>query len=153
MASGSLGYYTYTYRSSFLDIVGKWWIDAAVLISCALTVYFQHWTLYLALTIGAVYFSVRALRCDTKKDLISEVLSFSPLTYLGKISYGIYLFHLPLLFAFRSILPDASHYFIALITTIATICLASLSFHFLENPLRKIFRSVRGSHSKLTSLQ
>ena len=140
MASGSAGYYIYKYNSSILKAVGKWWMDAAVIMGCALSLYFQHWSIYILFTMAAAYFIVRASRMENKMDLISLMLSFGPLNYLGKISYGIYLFHLPLLFGISSIMPQANHLLIVFITTIAAICLASFSFHLFENPIRKMVK-------------
>ena len=68
------------------------------------------------------------------------------LNYLGKISYGIYLFHLPLLFSVAAVLrpllsdlPNTIGVFLAnLIVLGLTIGVASLSYRYLEGPLLRL---------------
>jgi peptidoglycan/LPS O-acetylase OafA/YrhL len=65
---------------------------------------------------------------------ISRPLEIRPLPYLGRISYGIYLYHLPIVFALNtSSLPLPVK---VTIFPIATVFLAALSSSFIENPIR-----------------
>ncbi len=67
----------------------------------------------------------------------SRLLSAAPMTYLGKLSYGLYLWHWPLLALVRG------HYLgeappIAIWGAMAVaIALASLSYHIVETPIRQ----------------
>ena len=64
-----------------------------------------------------------------------RVLSTSPMTYLGRISYGIYLWHWPVIIVCtygRHVSPLA---LFAITTPVAT-ALAALSFHLIERPIR-----------------
>jgi peptidoglycan/LPS O-acetylase OafA/YrhL len=64
-----------------------------------------------------------------------RVLSSEPIVYLGRISYGIYLWHWPVIVVLthdRYVDPVRLFLLASLIAT----ALAALSFHFLEHPLR-----------------
>jgi peptidoglycan/LPS O-acetylase OafA/YrhL len=58
-----------------------------------------------------------------------------PINYLGKISYGIYLWHLPVLLALQRFLPDISPFHVLQIAVPATLLLSSVSWHLFEQPL------------------
>lgn len=76
--------------------------------------------------------------------IAGKIASFSPLRYVGRISYGIYLWHLPVLAALMKaasmagikFLPaGAGQFFVA---TGATFVVASLSWHYFEKPIRDL---------------
>jgi hypothetical protein len=66
---------------------------------------------------------------------LDRVLSLPPLAYLGRISYGTYLWHWPVLLLVTSAL-DAPAWADALLTAAVATGLASLSFELLEQPIR-----------------
>jgi peptidoglycan/LPS O-acetylase OafA/YrhL len=59
---------------------------------------------------------------------LSRVLSLRPMVYVGRISYGVYLWHFPLILM-ASKLPHGKRYYY-LAAVILTFVLAALSFHF-----------------------
>jgi peptidoglycan/LPS O-acetylase OafA/YrhL len=74
------------------------------------------------------------------KGLCGTILSWSPLVYLGKISYGIYVYHVfiiiiasPLLASYGLTETHASFARLAILFLL-TVSLASLSWHYLEQP-------------------
>jgi hypothetical protein len=64
-----------------------------------------------------------------------RILSVEPFVYLGKISYGTYLWHWPVIVVITSTVDPGTGPTIALTVLIAT-ALASLSFQILEHPIR-----------------
>ncbi len=74
---------------------------------------------------------------------LTQYLEWRPLRYLGKISYGLYVYHFPIVwFAGRladlGITPPILQSLSALVALFGTILIASLSFHFLERPITNL---------------
>jgi peptidoglycan/LPS O-acetylase OafA/YrhL len=67
---------------------------------------------------------------------LDRVLSLAPLTWLGRISYGTYLWHWPVLLLIRAGI-DAPAWVDAMLTAAIATGLAALSFELLENPVRR----------------
>jgi peptidoglycan/LPS O-acetylase OafA/YrhL len=76
---------------------------------------------------------------------VGAVLAWRPLTYLGQISYGIYLFHMFVMYAwwrffryfgirYPGVAASAALY------TLSTVVLAALSWHFFERPINGLKR-------------
>ena len=71
-----------------------------------------------------------------------QFLASAPLVYLGKISYGIYVYHVLISILFDSF--SASHGLVLslnlrfAILTVLTVLAAAISWHFMETPLTKI---------------
>ena len=95
---------------------------------------------------------VLALACLVAKTaegfggLTGRLLSLRPLQYVGKISYGIYLYHVFVLQAFWKLLsvahlpPLDKGPVLFLIVTSVTVAMAALSWKFLEEPLNGLKR-------------
>lgn len=69
-----------------------------------------------------------------------KLLTWAPLTYLGAISYGIYIYHLPMQNYLHRTLLQMPRAIDALVSTALTICLAALSWHFFESPINNLKR-------------
>ena len=86
-----------------------------------------------ALAASAVLLSVSCAQYSP----LARLLSFRPLTFIGRISYGMYLWHFPL-FAFineqRTGLRPWPLFFVRVIPTIV---IATLSFYLVERPIRQ----------------
>jgi peptidoglycan/LPS O-acetylase OafA/YrhL len=67
---------------------------------------------------------------------LDRVLSLAPLTWLGRISYGTYLWHWPVLLLIREGI-DAPAWVDATLTAAIATGLAALSFELLEDPVRR----------------
>ncbi len=98
--------------------------------------------LLVALAAGAVITSVSSWR----GSVLARALSVPPLAYIGRISYGLYLYHWPLFLALdraHTGLQGAALLAVRLGVTFAT---AVASFHLVEQPIRRgyIARSWRG---------
>jgi peptidoglycan/LPS O-acetylase OafA/YrhL len=76
---------------------------------------------------------------------MDRLLSLRPLVHLGRISYGVYLWNVPVLLAIRTALgPDVPGSFSTLLAVPATVVLAQLSWVLLEQP---VLRRVAGRTS------
>jgi peptidoglycan/LPS O-acetylase OafA/YrhL len=77
-------------------------------------------------------------QCNTP---VTAGLEWPPIRYLGKISYGLYLYHLPVIhltdIVFRHYLPTSYYFPQIIVVLIATITIAALSYSFIERPLIK----------------
>jgi len=70
--------------------------------------------------------------------LLHTALSFQPLKWIGKRSYGIYLWHYPVITLFNSKVNTVEpHYWKALGEFSLILVLASLSYTYVEQPIRK----------------
>jgi peptidoglycan/LPS O-acetylase OafA/YrhL len=103
-----------------------------------------YWSLalagYAALSIGTV-----ALAIGADNAVIAPVkaaLRWRPLGYIGKISYGLYLYHYLILFLF-GLAPYRTEAVgtsltLAMAALLATFAVAALSYHLLESPLLRL---------------
>jgi peptidoglycan/LPS O-acetylase OafA/YrhL len=89
------------------------------------------------------------------KGIPGKILEYKPLIYLGKISYGIYVYHnlVPILLSSIFILFGATYpetgWFSFLTSSAITILIASLSWFLFEKPinsLKRYFRYDRNAH-------
>jgi peptidoglycan/LPS O-acetylase OafA/YrhL len=71
---------------------------------------------------------------------LSDALSSRPLAYLGRISYGIFLWHLPVMFRVRDALgldPFGGGFWLTVVVTFAvSIFVAAVSWHLIEAPVQ-----------------
>lgn len=71
------------------------------------------------------------------KSFVARALAFRPLTWVGLVSYGVYLWHWPL---YVVLSPDRLGFSGLALTALrlsATFVVALVSYHFLEQPIRK----------------
>jgi peptidoglycan/LPS O-acetylase OafA/YrhL len=97
-------------------------------------------------TISAIFFSV-VLYLFIKKEaiLINWFRRLDALRFIGKISYGIYVFHIPIYLILASQLsaivnsffysPEYAALFISALSVLVTIIISAASFHFIEKPI------------------
>lgn len=73
---------------------------------------------------------------DSHNNTVSRILSLTPIVYLGRISYSLYLWHWPviILAEYRGIDLTLDN---AVVVIFIAIGLASVSYHFVEKPFRK----------------
>jgi peptidoglycan/LPS O-acetylase OafA/YrhL len=77
---------------------------------------------------------------------LSHLFEFAPLVWVGKISYGLYLWHFPVFEASKRLFDGRmSPFFSGLIGVGLTVLVATVSFYWLEQPLRKLGRRKPGA--------
>lgn len=94
------------------------------------------YTLAVCLSTAIVIFSG-----SRENILINNCLSFSPLVWLGKISYSLYLFHWPIFATLHYI--GITHVYARLAGLCLSILLAVGSYYFVEKPYRKPRQSLK----------
>jgi peptidoglycan/LPS O-acetylase OafA/YrhL len=90
-----------------------------------------EYVLYAAI---AFFFVLPAVFGDDRGGWPRAVLAWKPLAWLGLISYGIFLWHLPLAEQFTDHLPH-SYALVTLTTAAAAIACATASYYLVEKPL------------------
>lgn len=69
---------------------------------------------------------------------IGRVIDVAPMRWVGERSYGLYLWHWPLLLIVAGAFPAAPGWQVALVTLAATLLCATASFRWVEQPVRKL---------------
>lgn len=103
-------------------------VGAITLLSCMTPMMQASWTL-LPTALGAFFLVLWAASVPSSTAL--RALSWPPLVGAGKISYGIYLWHMPFALAFSSTLPFSEALILTLVTSIG---IALASYGLLERP-------------------
>ena len=68
--------------------------------------------------------------------MLAQILELKPLVWLGERSYSIYLWHWPILVVLRMAFPQLTVCWMALAVFTLTLIAATLSYHFVEIPMR-----------------
>ena len=86
-----------------------------------------------ALATAAVVGAVTSL----PRSVLARALALPPLRYLGRISYGVYLYHWPLFLVLTHSRVGLSGWPLVGVRLAATLAAAVLSFHLIETPIRQ----------------
>jgi peptidoglycan/LPS O-acetylase OafA/YrhL len=95
---------------------------------------------------GLIFAYLVAAAANGFKSFVGKVLESRPMVYLGKISYGVYLIHAFMpeiiyrIFNYFDLADYNSPLTIAFCSTVATITVATLTWHFLERPINDLKR-------------
>lgn len=96
---------------------------------------YPAWKFTWGLTVIDLFFAALILYALQPRTIIYRAFNLAPLRWLGRISYGLYVFHdIPHDLYSNLLGPDASDLQVAAIALPCTILLAWLSFRFLESP-------------------
>lgn len=86
----------------------------------------------------------------TDRGLVANILSLKQIVYIGKVSYSFYLWHWPIIILAKYRGIELTSYN-AFILVVASFIAASLSYHFIETPFRKL-KSWKVAYSALYAL-
>jgi len=70
-------------------------------------------------------------------DPATAPLRARPIVWVGRLSYGLYLYHLPIYFFLGRELQGQRHTFLGLIAISITFTVATASYYFVEQPIRR----------------
>ena len=88
-----------------------------------------------AVNVLAAYLTISLVLAPPR--ILRVVLEHPAVVRLGRISYGVYLFHIPVIFTIRRFFtPSAEVYFV--VTFVVTVLLADLSFRVIESPVLRL---------------
>jgi len=105
----------------------------------------QHPSIYtVPLLIGI---SLMILHC-VEDTYLNSLLSWSPITYLGKLSYSAYLIHVPIIFLINFYYYQFNTYYRLAVVLILTFIISYISYNFIE----KIFRGKKISSVNFYSI-
>ena len=86
-----------------------------------------------ALATTAVLFSVVC----SQRSVLARSLSVRPLRYVGRISYGLYLWHFPLFIYLDHARTGLTGYSLFAVRALTTLMVATASFYLIERPIRQ----------------
>jgi peptidoglycan/LPS O-acetylase OafA/YrhL len=126
-------------------VVGVGIVGAVVLLSCARSLVGTDPVLYrggffvVALATGAVITTV----VTAPTAVLSRILSLPPLVFVGRISYGLYLYHWPLFLVINNAHTGLSGAELLWARLAATFAAATVSWFVIETPIRRQHLPVR----------
>ncbi|MGA9422530.1 MAG: acyltransferase [Rhodanobacteraceae bacterium] len=97
------------------------------------------------------------LACAFSAPLLGRLFETRPLHYLGRVSFGVYLWNMPVMYVALRVLPDSLHgpakfWVLLALMLLGTIVLAHLSFAFIERPFLRIGHSASAKPGFQTDL-
>ncbi|MBE0670348.1 MAG: acyltransferase [Anaerolineales bacterium] len=89
------------------------------------------------------YWFVVLIYCVVYEKMFVRLLDWPPLQYLGRISYGLYIYHFPVIWIVglireHGISEEAARPIIPIVSFLVTVALASLSYYVLEKPFLRL---------------
>ncbi len=146
-AGALLAWLMYSKKENVLAIFRKhvpWVFPIFLLLTLSITIWGNGASMYLAFPLTLMAISLVFLCVDESTSYLDPLLRPKALQYLGKISYGIYLYHKPVPFFFTLVcnklhlpLIENKPVLFCIYTTIA-IGAAMLSWHLIEKPIARL---------------
>ncbi len=140
-AFGMLGAYLYAQRSRYIQWLGKVELQAALIVAFFLFIFFYNLEFYQT---SAYLFAPSLLGCVTTLLMLSlllrttalvRILTVSPIIYLAKISYSVYIWHTIVIIQFGALsLNNTAKFF--LIAGV-TLLVSTVTYYFVEAPFVK----------------
>ncbi len=86
--------------------------------------------------IGLCTASVILAAVGAPRSVVPRILSLTPVRYIGRISYGIYIWHWPLFLWINHERTGLEGYPLFVVRVLVTLAVSALSFHLVERPIR-----------------
>jgi peptidoglycan/LPS O-acetylase OafA/YrhL len=148
LGAGALLAYFIHYRKEkiliFLEKFSDYIFLAGLTASGIMTYYGVNDSFFLPFSVMVMAAALVFIAAYKKKSMLDPVLKIGILNRIGKISYGLYLFHKPVPFFFNYIYAKTGHppiqnWFLLLIIYLCiALLIATLSYHFFEKPILKL---------------
>jgi peptidoglycan/LPS O-acetylase OafA/YrhL len=113
---------------------------SCILLTPTQTAAVKIWMHFLLLAPVSLLMVILTIKIDGTKLKMSKVFTNPVISYVGKISYGLYLFHMPVYFMLRSTSGQAHRAEIsyAAIAVISIFMVATCSYYLIERPFLKL---------------
>ncbi|MBB2891360.1 acyltransferase family protein [Flexivirga oryzae] len=119
-------------------VVGVGWIVAGLTFYWFFFIPASGWVFYGGYLVFDTMFALLVASVElVRSSSIAAVFSWHPLAWIGMLSYGLYLWHYPL---FVLLTPDRTHLSgipLQIVRFALTFAIASASYYFVEDPIRK----------------
>lgn len=136
----------FLYRDEWLGMNSRYWGILATVIYLYFLILFltgnwnghysSNWVSFIGFTLIAAGWAALIAFALQTTSIISHILKSQCLGWLGKYSYGMYVFHYPLwLFIYKMSLPM---YLILILAIIGTLLMGYFSYKFIERPFLKL---------------
>ncbi len=86
--------------------------------------------------VGLCTASVILASVGAPRSVVPRVLSLTPVRYVGRISYGVYIWHWPLFLWINHDRTGLDGYPLFFVRVLVTLAVSALSFHLVERPIR-----------------
>jgi peptidoglycan/LPS O-acetylase OafA/YrhL len=118
-------------------------LSAVLILTCFISMPLLNWENPLALTVGITLFELMTFFMiadviSAEPSLVRNILSSRPLVFLGQISYGLYLYHYPIVFYLRQ---EHKWYVTLPVGFAVALALSTASYYLVE---RRFLRGTRG---------
>jgi len=87
---------------------------------------------------ASIVMGMSAILFGNKFYLVAILLNFKPVSWIGKISYSLYIWHLPIHLLVQKFIPN--YWFISIVGSVA---IAAVSYYFIELPFIRLGRRIR----------
>lgn len=100
--------------------------------------YRENWMIFATIGIPVICVGVAAVISDCvslQRSILQTFLSLPVMVWVGKRSYGIYLYHMPIFFALGPVTIRYGLFISGMMLTTVTVLVAQLSYVFIERPI------------------
>lgn len=146
MAIGALGAYLYSKKADYLKWVYHPWVQILALVAFVyLDIFDLPVNTYNIVWASLVYLVLIMNVATNQRSLLK--LNFGPFEKLGEVSYGLYLYHFPVLYLIYFVTHHVgfgriwtSPFWLLIITVVSTWAIAALSYRWFETPFLNLKR-------------